>query len=278
MRRALVERRTIARLQPDVIHETYYWGPQLQHPRALRLLTVYDMIHERFPGQFRADDRTSEAKRRAVAGADHIVCISESTRRDLMENAGRTRVQGFGDLPRHKPRTAGRARVRRGAITCSMSGIAGVTRTFPAWSPRSVHPPCCATCGSCVSAVASSARRSGRRWTGRALRARASSIAAAAMPRWRAHTAAPGFRVPIAVRRFRPAAAGSHGLRLSGGVQQYQQHPRGGGRRRRVFRSRRSGFHAPGDRARRRIQRVAPAAAAARPAAAQAFLLEPLRS
>lgn len=81
----VVERRTTARLAPDVIHETYYWGPLVQHPKALKVLTVYDMIHERFPERFDAGDRTAEAKRSAVARADHVICISHSTRRDLLE-------------------------------------------------------------------------------------------------------------------------------------------------------------------------------------------------
>jgi glycosyltransferase involved in cell wall biosynthesis len=80
-----VERRTTARLQPDVIHETYFWGPLLRHDKAQRVLTVYDMIHERFASRFSADDPTPAAKRNAVARADHVVCISESTRHDLIE-------------------------------------------------------------------------------------------------------------------------------------------------------------------------------------------------
>jgi len=80
-----VERRTTARLDPDVIHETYFWGSPLQHPRALKVLTVYDMIHERFPERFDEHDHTVEAKRRAVAQADHVICISHSTKKDLMD-------------------------------------------------------------------------------------------------------------------------------------------------------------------------------------------------
>ncbi len=81
----MVERSTAARLQPDIIHETYYWGPLLQQPRARCVLTVYDMIHERFPSHFAAGEPTSEAKRRAVQRADHVICISHNTRRDLIE-------------------------------------------------------------------------------------------------------------------------------------------------------------------------------------------------
>jgi glycosyltransferase involved in cell wall biosynthesis len=80
----LLERRTTARMQPDVIHETYFWGSPLRHPGALKVLTVYDMIHERFPDRFDAHDHTAEAKRGAVARADHVICISHSTKRDLL--------------------------------------------------------------------------------------------------------------------------------------------------------------------------------------------------
>lgn len=81
----LLERRTTARLQPDVIHETYFWGSPLRHAGALKVLTVYDMIHERFADRFDANDPTPEAKRQAVVRADHVICISHSTKRDLLE-------------------------------------------------------------------------------------------------------------------------------------------------------------------------------------------------
>jgi glycosyltransferase involved in cell wall biosynthesis len=81
----MLERRITAQWQPDIIHETYYWGSPLHHPAARRIVTVYDMIHERFPHHFKPDDPTAAAKRRAVAAADHVICISECTKRDLME-------------------------------------------------------------------------------------------------------------------------------------------------------------------------------------------------
>lgn len=80
----VLERRTVARVQPDVIHETYFWGSPLRRTGALKVLTVYDMIHERFADRFDANDPTPAAKRRAVAEADHVICISHSTRRDLL--------------------------------------------------------------------------------------------------------------------------------------------------------------------------------------------------
>lgn len=69
----------------DILHETYY-SVNNHCPRdAKRVVTVYDMIHERFSHQFPSRDRTSLAKAKAVRRADHVICISESTRQDLVE-------------------------------------------------------------------------------------------------------------------------------------------------------------------------------------------------
>ena len=66
------------------IHQTYYYDLLPPLGRATRILTVYDMTHELFPQHFAAAGRTTRAKRRAVARADHVICISESTRDDLI--------------------------------------------------------------------------------------------------------------------------------------------------------------------------------------------------
>jgi glycosyltransferase involved in cell wall biosynthesis len=87
-----LERRVARRAAPDIVHATYYDPSPLYTPRAMprarRVLTVYDMIHERYPQAFPAGDGTAAAKRRAVAEADHVLCISESTRRDLIDMLG----------------------------------------------------------------------------------------------------------------------------------------------------------------------------------------------
>jgi glycosyltransferase involved in cell wall biosynthesis len=81
--------RSMKKLNPDVIHQTYYssWS-SVTKQRARRILTVHDMIHERFPEEFPAQDPTTASKRVSVARADHIICISQSTRNDLCEIFG----------------------------------------------------------------------------------------------------------------------------------------------------------------------------------------------
>lgn len=74
--------------KPDLVHETYY-ASRPAKPRGHKIvLTVYDMIHELFPAEFPANDSTPRNKAAAVARADHVICISENTRRDLIKLLG----------------------------------------------------------------------------------------------------------------------------------------------------------------------------------------------
>lgn len=76
--------RAIAHFRPDIVHETYF-SREFVGPRdSCRVITVYDMIAERYPAEFPGTDFT-ETKRESVVRADHVLCISESTRRDLVE-------------------------------------------------------------------------------------------------------------------------------------------------------------------------------------------------
>lgn len=69
---------------PDIVHETYYANFRTAPKSARIVLTVYDMIHELFQASFAPDDRTAARKAAALARADHVLCISQSTRRDLL--------------------------------------------------------------------------------------------------------------------------------------------------------------------------------------------------
>ena len=80
----LLARRQISKWQPDIVHETYFSKSSMAPKGVPTVLTVYDMTHELYPELLAADDRTSEFKRIAVARADHVICISESTRNDLI--------------------------------------------------------------------------------------------------------------------------------------------------------------------------------------------------
>jgi len=68
----------------DIFHETYYTD-YLQTVRSPRLLTVFDMIHEKFPESFKGPDLAIPKKKSiAVSRADHIIAISNATKNDLI--------------------------------------------------------------------------------------------------------------------------------------------------------------------------------------------------
>jgi glycosyltransferase involved in cell wall biosynthesis len=89
-------------LHADIVHETFFAEKPVGQGRK-RVVTVYDMIHELFPAEFTNAPQMAAAlaaKRAAVARADHVICISESTRRDLIRlydlNPERTSVVYLG--------------------------------------------------------------------------------------------------------------------------------------------------------------------------------------
>lgn len=76
------------RFKPDIIHETYFSNEDYCPRNTKRVVTVYDMIHEKFSETLPKSEVTTLAKRAATLRADHVICISHSTRRDLIELFG----------------------------------------------------------------------------------------------------------------------------------------------------------------------------------------------
>jgi len=72
----------------DIFHETYYSLSDFCPSSAKRLITVYDMIHEKFADNFPGGDKMLRIKAYAVKRADHVICISQNTQRDLVEIMG----------------------------------------------------------------------------------------------------------------------------------------------------------------------------------------------
>lgn len=75
------------RTNPDVVHETYFALEPVGRG-GRRVVTVYDMIHELFAEEFPDAGQVVAAKRAAVNRADHVICISENTRQDLVRLYG----------------------------------------------------------------------------------------------------------------------------------------------------------------------------------------------
>lgn len=69
----------------DIYHPTYYMKGLKQNMKIPMVITVYDMIHEIYPDQFRDSGAVIEAKKRAISLADTVIAISENTKKDLIK-------------------------------------------------------------------------------------------------------------------------------------------------------------------------------------------------
>ena len=69
----------------DILHETYYSSNPVTTGATGRVITVHDMIHEKFRANFSLQDPAIRFKRLAVGRADHVICISHSTKNDVCE-------------------------------------------------------------------------------------------------------------------------------------------------------------------------------------------------
>ena len=88
--RALAHYFTTRRPRPrvDVVHNTFYLPHGLAgYPGARRVVTIHDMIPELLPRTRRRLDLMT-LKRRYVERADHVICVSTSTRQDLVRTFG----------------------------------------------------------------------------------------------------------------------------------------------------------------------------------------------
>jgi mannosyltransferase len=100
-------RRATFGAEAELFHSTYYRVPAARGPRVVT--SVYDFVYERFSSGVRRAVHVGQ-KGAALARSDRIICISESTRRDLLtfcgvRYEGRTVVvplaaaEGFRPLP-----------------------------------------------------------------------------------------------------------------------------------------------------------------------------------
>jgi glycosyltransferase involved in cell wall biosynthesis len=72
----------------DIAHPTYYsllTQKEVREYSCPVVITVYDMIHELFSQYLDPEGYTVEAKRKAILAAQAIICISENTKKDLLE-------------------------------------------------------------------------------------------------------------------------------------------------------------------------------------------------
>lgn len=104
----IISRPIANQCKPDIFHETYYSMTDCCPYSAKRVLTVHDMIHEKFSNHFSQRDKTQQIKAHAVKKADHIICVSENTRQDLISllNVSEEKISvvyhGYSLIPHNK--------------------------------------------------------------------------------------------------------------------------------------------------------------------------------
>jgi glycosyltransferase involved in cell wall biosynthesis len=72
----------------SIIHETYYATKTIGGKNAKRVVTVHDMIHEKFSSSLDPNNSFTSVKAAAIRRADRVICVSHSTRKDLIEILG----------------------------------------------------------------------------------------------------------------------------------------------------------------------------------------------
>lgn len=70
---------------PAIVHETYYAPFRLAHRSTKTVITVHDMIHEKFKDSLPGADRMTRFKAEAVRRADQVICVSDNTKNDLIQ-------------------------------------------------------------------------------------------------------------------------------------------------------------------------------------------------
>ena len=86
----LLARTLIRGWKPDLVHETYFSAVRARFGTQPTVLTVFDMIGElpEYGATGSGGDIRKSAKYAAVSRADHIICISDHTRQDLIRLFG----------------------------------------------------------------------------------------------------------------------------------------------------------------------------------------------
>ena len=75
----------------DIFPPTYYspyFLPFVKSRKRAFVLTIHDMTFERFPQDVLIYDRTIPHKKKLIKEADHIIAVSENTKRDIVELLG----------------------------------------------------------------------------------------------------------------------------------------------------------------------------------------------
>lgn len=69
----------------DIIHDTYYTPGIIKKKNIKKVITVHDLIHEKFKYFYRNSEELISLKQKAFKDCDHFICVSNNTKKDLIE-------------------------------------------------------------------------------------------------------------------------------------------------------------------------------------------------
>jgi len=68
----------------DIFHPTNYDPYFLKINKKPFVITIHDMIHEKFPNYFANDQETARCKKELAYKCNHIIAVSENTKKDIL--------------------------------------------------------------------------------------------------------------------------------------------------------------------------------------------------
>mgnify|MGYP001230274047 CR=1 FL=1 len=77
--------RIIKKINPDIIHNTYYFKKQIKTVKAKNVLTFMDLSHELYDLKSKKNIKIAEWKKECAKSSDHIIVPSNTTKLDLMD-------------------------------------------------------------------------------------------------------------------------------------------------------------------------------------------------
>ena len=69
----------------NIIHDTYFTPGIYKNSSARKVITVHDLIHEKFKKYYRNSEELIELKKKSFEDCDYFICVSNNTKKDLIE-------------------------------------------------------------------------------------------------------------------------------------------------------------------------------------------------
>ncbi len=80
----VLTKKFVQEMKFDILHPTYYDIQKYKNFKIPKILTVYDLTHEKFAEHYGLS-RNHKIKKNALDHADHFLCPSNATKKDLIE-------------------------------------------------------------------------------------------------------------------------------------------------------------------------------------------------